>query len=139
MKDLLLTDFETAGRSVLAFLHERFGFGLWMVTRTEGEDCIVPQAEDHGCRVTPGTVFRWADSFCSEMVKGHGPRIAPDSDVVPADAAGPIGRQVAIGAYIGVPLLNADGSLFGTLRAIDPARQPADAPGQALAMSLDGV
>lgn len=116
-------DFASAGREVLSFLHERLGFGLWMVTRVEGDDWIVLQCEDHGYNVTPGTVFRWADSFCSEMVKGNGPRVAPDSNFVPAYAAAPIGRQVEIKAYVGVPLLQADGSLFGTLCAIDPARQ----------------
>lgn len=95
-----------------------------MVTRTEGDDWIVLQSEDHGYNVAPGSVFRWADSFCSQMVQGNGPRIAPDSDVVPAYAAAPIGRQIQIGAYIGMPLLKADGSLFGTLCAIDPAHQP---------------
>lgn len=124
MTDLLILDFETAGRSVLSFLHRRFGFGLWMLTRTEGDDWIVLQSEDHGYNVTSGTVFRWADSFCSEMVKGNGPRIAPNSDNVPAYAAAPIARQVKIGAYVGMPLLKADGTLFGTLCAISPSQQP---------------
>jgi len=117
-------DFESAVRAVLAFLHHRFGFGLWMVTRTEGEDWIVLQTEGHAYDVNPGQVFCWTDSFCSRMVKGDGPRIAPDSDAIPAYAAAPIGQQVPIKAYIGVPLMNADGTLFGTLCAIDPFRQP---------------
>lgn len=126
MNDLIFNDFEAAGQRVLAFLHQRFGFGLWMVTRTEGEDWIVLQSEDHGYGVKPGTVFRWADSFCSEMVKGNGPRIAPDSDFVSAYAAAPIGRQISIKAYIGVPLVDTDGKLFGTLCAIDPSPQSED-------------
>ena len=124
MLDLPLHDFEAAGRAVLSFLHKRFGFSLWMVTRTEGDDWIVLQSEDHGYGVGPGTVFRWADSFCSEMVKGNGPRVAPDSDMVSAYVAAPIGQQVSIKAYIGVPLTKSDGTLFGTLCAIDPVRQP---------------
>lgn len=126
MNDLVFKDFEAAGQRVLAFLHQRFGFGLWMIARTEGEDWIVLQSEDHGYGVKPGTVFRWADSFCSEMVKGNGPRIAPNSDSVPAYAAAPIGRQVAIKAYVGVPLVDAGGKLFGTLCAIDPSPQSVD-------------
>lgn len=124
MTNLSFHDFESAAHAVLAYLHKRFGFGLWMVTRTEGEEWVVLQAEDHGYDVSPGTVFLWADTFCSEMVKGHGPHIAPDSDRVPAYAAAPIGQQVPIKAYMGFPLTKADGSLFGTLCAIDPARQP---------------
>jgi GGDEF domain-containing protein len=57
------------------------------------------------------------------MVLGLGPYCAAKSADVPAYAAAPIGRQVPIGAYIGVPLLDADGGLFGTLCAIDPTPQ----------------
>lgn len=124
MPPVLPPDFERAGHAVLEFLHRRFGFSLWMVTRVQGDDWIVLQSEGRGFDVHPGKVFRWADSFCSEMVKGNGPRVAPDSEAVPAYAAAPIGRQVPIKAYIGVPLTHADGRLFGTLCAIDPARQP---------------
>ncbi|KAA3654158.1 MAG: sensor domain-containing diguanylate cyclase [Proteobacteria bacterium] len=124
MEALSFTDFTAASRAVLRHLHKRLGFKLWMVTRTEGDDWIVLDAEDHGYGVEPGTVFRWADSFCSEMVKGNGPRIAPRSAAVPAYASAPIGQQVAIKAYVGLPLVRADGSLFGTLCAIDPADQP---------------
>lgn len=118
------SDFESAGRAVLEFLHRRMGFDLWMLTRTEGDSWIVLQSEDHGYGVEPGTVFRWADTFCFEMVKGNGPRIAPRSEDIPAYAAARIGRQVAIKAYVGLPLVQRDGSLFGTLCAIHPSSQP---------------
>jgi diguanylate cyclase (GGDEF)-like protein len=117
------SDFAQAGREVLAFLHRCLGFRLWMITRTEGDDWIVLQSEDHGYGVAAGAVFRWSDSFCSEMVKGNGPRIAPCANLVPAYADAPIGRQVDIQAYVGLPLTRADGSLFGTLCAIDPEPQ----------------
>jgi diguanylate cyclase (GGDEF)-like protein len=57
------------------------------------------------------------------MVLGHGPRIVPHAQNVPLFAASPIAQQVQIGAYIGVPLASTDGSLFGTLCAIDPNPQ----------------
>ncbi len=117
-------DFEAAATAVLSFLRQRLGFDLWMVTRTEGDDWIVLQAEDHGYDVKQGNVFRWADSFCSQMVLGKGPRIAPCSASVPAYANAPINKQLAIGAYVGVPLARADGQLFGTLCAIHPTPQP---------------
>lgn len=116
-------NFEVASREVLAYLHQRFGFALWMVTRTEGADWIILQVEDHGYNVPEGTVLQWADSFCSRMVEGLGPHIAPQAQLIPAYAQAPISQQLQIGAYIGVPLSNADGSLFGTLCAIDPHPQ----------------
>ncbi len=116
--------FEEASKSVLAYLHGRLGMGLWMVTRVSGEDWIVLTSEDHGYSIGPGAVFPWADSFCSQMVQDLGPRIAPRSDDVAAYRDAPIAGYTPIGAYVGVPLKDLDGRLFGTLCAIDPAPQP---------------
>jgi diguanylate cyclase (GGDEF)-like protein len=123
MNDIPLMESERLGEQILQYLHQRFGFALWMITRTNGEDWIVLQAVDHGYGVSAGKTFRWADSFCSEMVKGNGPRIAPDSSCVEAYAKAPIGQIVPIKAYIGVPLTLSNGKFFGTLCAIDPQSQ----------------
>lgn len=123
--DLQVFDnFENAGQAVLSFLHKRLGFDLWMITRTEGDDWIVLQSEDHGYGVKPGQVFRWADSFCCHMVEGLTPRMAPCSDLVTLYASAPIAQQITIKSYIGYPLLNEHGELFGTLCAIDPQPKP---------------
>ena len=115
--------FADASRAVLAHLQGTYAMGLWMVTRTTGEDWVVLHAEDTAYDVTDGALFRWSDSFCSRMVLDEGPRVAPDAAAVAAYAEAPIGKQVPIGAYVGVPLELADGSLFGTLCAIDPQRR----------------
>ncbi len=117
------SSFESAVKTVLNFLHERLGFQLWMFTRVEAEDWIVLSACDHGYGVQQGNVFRWSDSFCSRMVKGLGPQIAPNSKQIKAYLEAPIGQLVPISAYIGIPLSHPDGSLFGTLCAIDPNPQ----------------
>jgi hypothetical protein len=96
-------DFEHAGRAVLEFLDRRFGFGLWMVTRVEGDDCIVLQSVDHGYGIGPGRVFCWADSICSRMISGDGPRVAPDIELVSAYVKAPAAQRVPVRAYIGVP------------------------------------
>ena len=121
---LPFSNFESAARGVISLLHGRLGFGLWMITRIEGDNWIVLHSEDQSYDVVPGKVFRWADSFCSRMVQGQGPRVAPDVASVPAYAAAPIASQVPIGSYMGAPIYSEDGSLFGTLCAIDPNRQP---------------
>lgn len=122
--EMVFGDFEAAGKAVLVFLQNRLGFNLWMVTRTEGDDWIILQSADRGYGVEPGTVFRWADSFCSEMVKGNGPRVAPNSELVAAYANAPIGQAIQINAYIGIPLMLDKDRLFGTLCAIHPSPQP---------------
>lgn len=119
------SDFDVAAREVLEFLHQRLGFDLWMLTRKEGDDWLVLQSHDQGqYDIQSGAVFQWADSFCARMVEGEGPCVAPQSDQVPAYVEAPIGQQVSVGAYAGVPLNYRDGSLFGTLCAIHPTAQP---------------
>jgi diguanylate cyclase len=117
------SDFESAARAVLKTLHERIGFDLWMVSRIEGNDWIVLQSEGPGYGIQPGNVFHFADSFCSQMILGRGPRVAPVTAEIPAYHNSPANQLVSIGAYIGVPLSREDGSLFGTLCAIHPTPQ----------------
>ena len=118
-------DFAGASREVLAFLHQRIGMDLWMVSRADNEDWVVLAAEDHGYDVKQGDVFRWADTFCSRMVRDEGPRVAPRVHDVPAYATLPFARQLPIGAYVGVPLCDAQGHLFGTLCGLNPHPMPA--------------
>ncbi len=117
-------DFAGASREVLSFLHQRIGMDLWMVSRADNEDSVVLAAEDHGYGVKQGDVFRWADTLCSRMVRGDGPRVAPRTADVPAYAALPATVQMPIGAYMGVPLVDAEGRLFGTLCGLNPEPMP---------------
>ena len=114
--------FHDAAQGVIAFLREYVGFDLWMVTRTEGDDWIILEATPNQYGVEAGQVLPWRDSFCSRMVEGA-PRLAPRAAEVPAYQSAPIGRQLDIGSYVGVPLTDTNGELFGTLCAIDPSTQ----------------
>lgn len=122
----MMESFASASRRALQFLQKQYGFGLWMVTRVDGDNWVILTAEDQKYGMAEGAVLKWSDSFCSRMVQGLGPHVAPDSDAVDAYARSPVGRQVPIGAYVGFPLVGADGPLFGTLCAIDPVPQSAE-------------
>ena len=125
METSAFPDFATAAQGVLRHLHARLGYGLWMVTRTTGDDQVAVHAVDEDFGVQDGTVFTWSDSFCRRMVEGEAPRVAPDTDLVPAYRDAPAGARMGIRSYVGVPLRYADDSLFGTLCAIDHApREP---------------
>jgi diguanylate cyclase (GGDEF)-like protein len=127
MQDLqAFPNFSAAAAAVLRHLHEQTGFDLWMITRTEGEDWIVLDAHDRGYGIAPGTVLPWSDSFCARMVRGEGPRVAHCAPEESAYASAPIGRQIPIGAYLGVPLLRGDGTLFGTLCGMHPKSMSPD-------------
>lgn len=112
-------NFEEAGQRVLKYLHEHYGFGLWMITRVENEDWVVLQSENEKYEIKQGDVFRWVDSFCYHMVQGKAPKIAPCSNDIELYANAPINKKMVIKSYIGEPLLNEDGSVFGTICAID--------------------
>ncbi|RZU98322.1 GGDEF domain-containing protein [Spiribacter vilamensis] len=116
-------DFESASRAVLAYLHEQIGMGLWMMTRTEGDDWIILQTDDRFYALDEGSVLRWSDSYCSRMVNNEAPRFAPDAMGFSAYATAPINQTVQIGAYVGVPIQREDGTLFGTLCGISPDTQ----------------
>lgn len=115
--------FQEAVRAVLEFLHERIGFQLWMFTRVEGDNWLVLESCDRGYGVKTGDSLRWSDSFCSRMVLGLGPQVALRAEDISAYCEAPISQHLEIGAYIGIPVSNVDGSLFGTLCAIDPSAQ----------------
>jgi len=107
-------DFGTAADASLRMLHARLGLDLWLVTRAEGDDQVVVAAYPPGA-MAPGTALPWAQSFCMRMVNGEGPRVAPVVAAVPAYAGLRTGAPAGIGAYVGVPLLRPDGSLYGTI------------------------
>lgn len=119
-----LKNFKDAGAKILEYLYNHLGFSLWMITRKEGDDWIILQVNDHGYGIKPGQVFKWSDSYCSQMILDRTPSISPDAQDIPLYVNAGINNIADIRAYIGKPLLNKDGSLFGTLCAIDPSPQP---------------
>ena len=112
--------FTQAANAVLRYLREHSDLGLWSVSRVEGEDWILLKVDDEAYDVGDNTVLKWRDSFCSRMVQGEGPMFDHDCKESGAYADAPIGRQLRIGAYVGIPLRLADGEVFGTLCGIDP-------------------
>lgn len=118
--------FESASRAILGYLHQTFGFKLWMTTRTEGDDWIVLQMENHGYDLHEGRVFPWSDTLCARMLYDEGPRAAPIVKDVPAYVEAPLADKLPIGAYVGVPMMRRDGSFLGTLCAMDPDPQEVD-------------
>lgn len=119
-------DFTDASRAALEFLQAQVGMGLWIIARTQGEDWIVLGSANRDPRyaVDDGDVLRWSDPFCTRMIRGDGPRIAPVADQVTMYVNAAVHQRLPIGACIGMPLRSSNGDLYGTLCAIDPAPQP---------------
>ena len=114
------TNFAAAASRALPYLRDRTGFDLWMITRIEAEDCIAIEVLDRHYGLQRGQRFPWPDSLCCRMLEGQGPRFAPDVAAVLSYARSPLTQQLKIGAYIGVPLCQPDGAVYGTLCAVHP-------------------
>jgi GAF domain-containing protein len=109
-------DFPAAACGVLEALHTRLGWDVWVVTRVVDDRQIVLHAHPPDV-IPPGTWLPWADTFCRLMIAGEAPRAATVTAAVPAYANLRVGPASRIAAYIGVPLVTADGEVFGTLCA----------------------
>ncbi|NAZ86887.1 putative bifunctional diguanylate cyclase/phosphodiesterase [Kineococcus indalonis] len=116
--------FDEACARVLDFLQEHVPLGFWSITsRVDGRQLhLHVRDEAYGRRA--GDWHAWSDSFCRHAVAGDAPRIAPDAMAVPAYAAAGVARRMTIGAYVGIPIRDGDGHLFGTLCGLDPRAQP---------------
>jgi diguanylate cyclase len=135
-----LPDFERASEAVLAYLQDELDMGLWAITRVVDDDWIVLSSEVHGFDVSPGDVFSFEDTFCKRMIDGSAPGLAPDAQSVPAFRDSPLATQFGVRAYLGVPIETGDGTLFGTLCAVDTkARPDADEETLALMQLLAGL
>ncbi len=118
--------FEHAASDVLQHLHHKLGFAFWAISRSEEDELELIVTLDKHYGVQQGARIKWTDSICRRMVEGLGPNIAPDLDQVPAYKQAPIAQRFPISAYIGFPLWDSDGQLFGTLAAVDPKPQTKD-------------
>lgn len=110
-----LAGFAAAAEVALQMLQEMIGLDLWLVTERRGEEQVAIAVRGEWLPVPTGAVFPWVESFCRHMVAGTAPRIAPRCADIPAYAETAAGRDVTIGAYVGAPILDWEGRLFGTI------------------------
>lgn len=118
--------FALAAAAAVEHLDAHLGLDLWLVTAVEGGDQVVVAAAGHWAELAAaGTVFPWESSFCLRMTQQQGPTVAPDVREVAAYAQAATGVLALVRAYVGVPLVDEEGVLFGTLCAFAGDPQPA--------------
>ncbi len=115
------SSFDDACRRVVRHLTEQVPFACWSVSRVDPDQQVHLWLDDDFYGMRPGDSQPWAETFCRHMVAGLTPQVAPDAMTVPRYAETAAAAGMRIGAYAGVPILDADGSLFGTLCGFDPS------------------
>lgn len=71
--------------------------------------------------VAPGLCLPEDDGYCAAMLSGALPSSVPDTHGHPLTADLPMTAELGVGSYNGVPVTLADGSVHGTLCALDRA------------------
>jgi diguanylate cyclase (GGDEF)-like protein len=97
---------------------------LSLVSPITGEEQIVLAVDSPEYPVAVGDRFPYATSLCQRMVSGAAPQIAPDVLAVPEYAEVAAIAPIDIRAYVGIPIVRADGQLFGTVCGSGSSRQP---------------
>ncbi|MGY1803347.1 histidine kinase [Blastococcus sp. SYSU D00922] len=119
-------DWCAAAEGSLGFLAQHVGWDVWMVTQVVEDRQVVLLAHPPGA-VRTGIELPWEKSFCRQMIEGNAPRLATVTAAVPAYASQTTGALRDVAAYVGVPLVRADGSLFGTLCGVAFRAKPRSA------------
>ena len=119
-------DWCSAAEGALAFLADHVGWDVWMVTQVVEDRQVVLLAHPPGS-VRPGTELPWERSFCRQMIEGNAPRLATVTAAVPAYASRTSGSLRDIAAYVGIPLVRGDMTLFGTLCGVAFRAKPRSA------------
>jgi diguanylate cyclase len=117
------TAFRDAVASMLDGLPARTGLGTWLLVAVrDGGGSVVLAVRDHSYGIAPDQELAEDELPVRALVDGGGPRVAPDAAAVAAYAGADLGGGVPVGALAGVPVLAPDGSVFGCLVGVDPAR-----------------
>lgn len=107
--------FTASARRVVDYLNAHTPVGDWSVSRVaHGEQ--VHLHVHHESLIEPGDRIAWDATFCRRMV-GGGARVVRDSTTDPTYADLDLAAEVR--SYVGFPILEDDGSLFGVLCGVN--------------------
>lgn len=121
------TTMEQAADAVVNLVSPSADMGLWMVTKVEGDQWIPLAVRDRRYGFARGATFDWRATPCIHMVAGEAPCIAGDVAAVPAYARCDLQQHFHFASYVGFPIHDGRGELFGTVCAFDPAPHALDA------------
>ncbi|HEY3109659.1 MAG TPA: PAS domain S-box protein [Chloroflexota bacterium] len=90
---------------------------------TRGEDrfeVLAVHEEPGGLGIPEGLIAPLGEAWCRSVAESGQPCLVADARAGASPLAGALQRRFDAGSYVGAPILRGDGSLFGTLAALDP-------------------
>jgi diguanylate cyclase len=114
-----VSTFDEATRMVLDYLQAQVPMDFWTVSRVIDGRQVYLEVTANELDLAVGDGPSWEESLCHSMWERGGPRVAPDVSQVPQYAGNQAARGLSVASYVGIPLLNEDHTLFGTVCGID--------------------
>ena len=116
--------FDAACALAIGHLTRVAPLGMWAITRVVNGQQLMLAIDAPAYDIVAGARFPFADSMCRFMVSGTAPQIAPRVEDVADYAAAAAIAPIPVRAYLGAPIVWANGELFGTVCGCDPHPQP---------------
>lgn len=114
-------------RRLLEVGRRHLGMDFAFVSRMTADEARFLHVEGEGASfpgIEPGSSLSADETYCRHMLAGRIPCAVPDTSVVPEARELQITKVAGIGAYVGVPVVLGDGTVFGALCCV--AKQPAE-------------
>jgi GAF domain-containing protein len=119
---------DEALEALLVVAQQAVGYRTVLVTHIDVPQCLLQihavLNTDPALVVPAGLQIPMTASPCQHVATGVAPLAVADMQAVPDLAVLPAAKDMGARAYLGVPVLLADGTFFGTMAALDTSPQP---------------
>ncbi|MBD8527383.1 GGDEF domain-containing protein [Pseudomarimonas arenosa] len=125
---------EQAAEAVVQLIAPSADLGLWVVAKVEGDNWIPLAVLDSAYGFAKGAVFRWHATPGLHMAAGEAPLVAGNVAEVEVYQNADLQQHFEFKCYVGHPIHDGRGELFGTICGFDP--QPQSIPVEAMIARL---
>lgn len=113
-------------RTLLGLLRRRLGLdAAWLSSFSDGMQTFeVLDGDADAVGLSPGDQLSLSGSYGVRVVDGRLPAVIPDTSANKSATVLPMTRQLGVGAYVGVPVVGADGVTVGMVSAVSQEAKP---------------
>ena len=114
-------NFTEVARNILGLFQTMLGEKSFFIAYTTPHSFTVLHTLDtqNKCHLAEGTILPLGDAYCQMVVQSRKPLVINNASEHPVTKQLTLTTKANIRSYLGVPILQQDGTLFGTLCALD--------------------